>query len=150
RMHMSYRVLLVDDHRLMREAAMALIEPSVEFRVVAEADGCEHALALLQRTVPDLIVVSMPVPRLEALDAPKQLGRQFKRRADCDDFDAGRTAMQCGARGLVLRRHSARELLKVLQTVAQGGSCFDEATNHRHRHRGDVRPSGRASVANTL
>jgi len=58
--------------------------------------------------------------------------------------------MQCGARGLVLRRHSARELLEVLQTVAQGGSCFDEAANHRHRHRSDVRPNGRASVANTL
>jgi|SRR5215467_4729304 len=77
-MHRTYRVLLVDDHRLMREAAKVLIERSVEFRVVAEADGCEHALALLQGTVPDLIVVSMPVPHLQALDAAKQLGRQFK------------------------------------------------------------------------
>lgn len=154
---MSYRVLLVDDHRLMREAVKALIERSTEFQVVAEAEGGEDALPLMKQTGPDLIVVNLHVPSFRATEAAKQLVRHSKDARIvmismlADDDEAIITALHCGARGLVLKRNSSQELLDVLRIVAQGGSSFNEqAPSHLNFHRRDGRGNGRSSLANGL
>ena len=154
---MSYRVLLVGDHRLIREGVKALIERSAEFQVVAEAEAGEDALPLLRRTSPELIVVNVGVPSLKAVEAAKQLGRQSKEARIvmismlADDDEAIITALHCGASGLVLKGDSTRELLGVLRTVAQGGSCLNgQAPNQLNFHLRDKRRNGRSSVANKL
>ena len=119
------RVLLADDHRLVREAFARLLEPGCE--VVGEvADG----RALLQAAAdlrPDIVVLDVAMPLLNGLDA----ARQLKRLAPAiklifltvsEDHDLAAEAFRAGASGFLLKNSAASELIKCVQEVAQGRS----------------------------
>jgi two-component system response regulator NreC len=121
---MSYQVLLVDDHRLVRDGIKALIEQSGEFRVIAEAENSIDALGLFKRLSPDLVVVD--INALNGIEAAKQswARAQVVVLSTSNDEVATVMALRCGARGLVAKRASSQDLLDALRIVASGGSYF--------------------------
>jgi len=125
---MSYQVLLVDDHRLIRDGIKALIEQSGEFRVVAEAENSTDALGLFKRLSPELVVVD--INTLNGVEAARQMLRSWAPApvvvvlSLLDYEEAAVMALQCGARGLVAKTASSQDLLGALRIVASGGSYF--------------------------
>src|SRR4051812_25496752 len=117
------RVLLADDHRLLREAFAQLLEPDCEV-VGAVGDG-RALLAAAQELRPDIVVLDIAMPLLNGLDAARQLKSLMPEVAlifltVSEDPDLAAEAFRAGASGYLLKNSAASELLKSIQEVSQG------------------------------
>jgi DNA-binding NarL/FixJ family response regulator len=133
---MTNPVLLVEDHRIIREGIKALIERSGEFRVVAEAERGAEALDLFKSLRPELVVVGVGSPAINGVEAAKQIhhhsaeARVVMLSLGADE-DAVVLGLQCGVRGIVLKQDSSEDLLEALRVVAGGGSYFSAQISGR-------------------
>ncbi len=119
------RVLLADDHRLLREAFAQLLAAECDV-VGAVADG-RAVLAAARELRPDIVVLDVAMPLLNGLDAARQL--QHIRPAVKvifltmnEDPDVAAEAFRMGASGFLLKNSAASELLQAIREVAQGRS----------------------------
>jgi DNA-binding NarL/FixJ family response regulator len=119
------RVLLVDDHRLLREAFAQLLESECE--VVGGVEDGRAALAEAARLEPDIVVMDVAMPQLNGLDAARQL-RQILPKVRIifltmsEDPDIAAEAFRAGASGFLLKNSAASELLQAIREVARGRS----------------------------
>src|SRR3954471_20591064 len=119
------RVLLADDHRLLREAFARLLEPSCEV-VGAVADG-RALLEAAPKGRPDVVVLDVAMPLLNGLDAARQLKRDMPQVKVIfltvnEDPDLAAEAFRAGASGFLLKSSAATELFQAIREVSQGGS----------------------------
>ena len=119
------RVLLADDHRLLREAFVKLLEPGCEV-VGAVADG-RALLEAAPKLRPDVVVVDIAMPQLNGLDAARQLKRLMPAvkvvfLTVSEDPDLAAEAFRAGGSAFVLKNSAASELLQAIQDVSQGRS----------------------------
>jgi DNA-binding NarL/FixJ family response regulator len=146
---MSHRLLLVDEYRISRDGIKALIERSGEFEVIAEADDGSDAMRILQEINPDLVVIVIGASREPAIEATRRILRHTAMApvimvSMTQDEELTIAAFQAGARGLVLNKASAGDLLDALRTVVQGGSYFSSAMQQ------DNTPAHRSFFSRTL
>jgi DNA-binding NarL/FixJ family response regulator len=119
------RVLLADDHRLLREAFTRLLEPSCEV-VDAVADG-RALLAAAEDLKPDVIVLDLAMPLLNGLEAARQLKRTMPETAIViltinEDPDLAAEAIRAGASSYVLKNSAASELIQAINEAMEGRS----------------------------
>jgi DNA-binding NarL/FixJ family response regulator len=119
------RVLLADDHRLLREAFAQLLQPRCEV-VGAVADG-RALLEVAPALRPDIVVLDIAMPLLNGLDAARQLRRLMPGvkvifLTVSEDPDLAAEAFRCGASGYLLKNSAASELLQAIQEVFLGRS----------------------------
>ena len=119
------RVLLADDHRLVREAFAQLLEASCDV-VGSVADG-RALLAVAPQLRPDIVVLDIAMPLLNGLDAARQLKRLMPEvrlifLTVSEDPDLAAEAFRAGASGYLLKNSAASELLQSIQEVLQGRS----------------------------
>jgi DNA-binding NarL/FixJ family response regulator len=119
------RVLLADDHRLLREAFTQLLEPTCDV-VGAVADG-RALLAAAPELRPDIVVLDIAMPVLNGLDAARQLLRAMPEvkvifLTMSEDPDLATEAFRAGACGYLLKNSAATELLQAIHEVFQGRS----------------------------
>jgi DNA-binding NarL/FixJ family response regulator len=119
------RVLLADDHRLLREAFAQILEPNCEV-VGAVADG--RALLVAANDLrPEVVVLDIAMPLLNGLDAARQLKRLMPAvkvifLTVSEDPDLAAEAFRAGASGFLLKNSAASELFQAIQEVLQGRS----------------------------
>jgi len=70
---MSIKILLVDDHKIIREGIRSLLEKQPGMKVVAEADNGLTALQLVQEIVPDMVIMDVGMPDLNGIEATRQI-----------------------------------------------------------------------------
>jgi two-component system NarL family response regulator len=128
----TIRILVADDHPILREGLVALINRQAGMKVVAEAaDGCE-AVALFSRVVPDIAVIDLRMPAMngiETLTAIRKTDPQARLiilTSFASDEDIYR-ALRAGARGYLVKDAPAEELVKCLRTVHEGGTFIPPA-----------------------
>src|SRR5262245_9925461 len=119
------RVLLADDHRLLREAFAQLLAPDCDV-VGAVADG-RTLLAQATELRPDLVVLDVAMPLLNGLDTARQLKQMMPHvkvvfLTVSEDPDLAAEAFRAGAAGFVLKNSAASELLQAIQEAMQGRS----------------------------
>jgi DNA-binding NarL/FixJ family response regulator len=119
------RVLLADDHRLLREAFARLLEADCDV-VGAVADG-RALLAEAPDLRPDIVVLDIAMPLLNGLDAARQLKRAMPKvkvifLTMSEDPDVAAEAFRAGASGYLLKNSAASELLQAIQEVSRGRS----------------------------
>jgi DNA-binding NarL/FixJ family response regulator len=119
------RVLLADDHRLLREAFAQLLAPACDV-VGAVADGRE-LLATAPTLRPDIVVLDIAMPLLNGLDAARQLKRVMPDvkvifLTVSEDPDLAAEAFRAGAAGFLLKNSAASELLQAIHEVSKGRS----------------------------
>ena len=135
-MGVSYKVLLVDDHTLVREGIRAIIERSGDFRVVAEASTAAEAVEACAKMSPELVISNIELPDRSGIDLTRELLRENKSArvimlSRSDDEDTVIDALRSGARGFVLKHASSADLMEALNTVARGGSYFSSEASER-------------------
>jgi DNA-binding NarL/FixJ family response regulator len=119
------RVLLADDHRLLREAFARLLEPGCNI-VGTVADG-RALLEAVPQLRPDIVVVDIAMPLLNGLDAARQLKRTMPEvkvifLTVSEDCDLAAEAFRAGASAYLLKNSAASELFKAIQEVFEGRS----------------------------
>ena len=119
------RILLADDHRLLREAFAQLLEPGCDV-VAAVADG-RALLAAARELHPDIVVLDIAMPLLNGLDAARQLkslmpGVKLIFLTVSEDPDLVAEAFRVGASGYLFKNSAASELFKAIEEVSQGRS----------------------------
>jgi DNA-binding NarL/FixJ family response regulator len=119
------RVLLADDHRLLREAFVKLLEPDCDV-VGAVADG-RALLEAAPKLRPDVVVLDVAMPQLNGLDAARQLKRSMPDvkvifLTVSEDPDLAAEAFRSGASAFLLKNSAASELLQAIRDVSQGRS----------------------------
>jgi DNA-binding NarL/FixJ family response regulator len=119
------RVLVAEDHHLVRQGIRALLEKAEDVDVVAEASDGQQAVELVQKHVPDVLVIDVAMPRLNGLETVHRIrALGLKTRALVlsmySDEPLVRQALKNGARGYLLKRAVSEELLLAIRAVARG------------------------------
>lgn len=120
-----FRVLLVDDHPLVRDSLCRVLENSREFEVVGQASGGGEAVSLAERLRPDAVIMDLIMPGMDGVAACREIvellpdARVLMLTASTDD-DAVIAAVAAGATGYVVKDASLPELLEAVRDVAQG------------------------------
>jgi DNA-binding NarL/FixJ family response regulator len=124
------RVLLADDHALVREGLRALIDAQPDMRVVGEAENGHDAIAQASALAPDVIVLDVWMPQLDGARAAPLLKRARPNAAiialtACDDAGCLRELLDAGASGYVLKHAAVDELVGAIRAVVTGGVYVD-------------------------
>lgn len=122
------RVLIVDDHTLVRAGLTRLLQGFIDVEVVAEASSADEALAQYRQTLPDLVLMDLSLPGrsgLDALDMIKALGGKCSvvMMSMHDDTDHVRDALDRGASGFIVKDAAPQELELALR-AAHNGQLF--------------------------
>lgn len=133
---MSVTVVLVDDHQVLRDAIKEILLRHAEFQVVGEAGSGPEAVQVCGKTDPDLVVMDIGLPGMSGIEATAELARHCPRTrvlmlSMYDDEDSVMSAVRAGARGFVLKKACAIDLVDGMRTVARGGTYFGEQVSDR-------------------
>jgi DNA-binding NarL/FixJ family response regulator len=131
-MNNPLKLLLVDDHAVVREGLRALLAIDPRFEIVGEASEGEGAVAAADALRPDLVVMDVSLPGINGVQATRQLKSQHPNMrvvALTVHEESGylRSLLDAGASGYVLKRSAASELLRALHVVGDGGTYLDPA-----------------------
>jgi len=119
------RVLLADDHPVVRHGIIANVKPQPDMIVVAEAGDGVEALALIKEHLPDVVLLDLRMPRMDGLDVLAELKTS---RLPCkviimttfDSEEDVQRAMKAGARGYLLKDSTQEEILDAIRRVSLG------------------------------
>ena len=126
------RVMLADDHRMMREGLRVFVSRQADMEVVAEADSGKTAVALAQKFQPDVLVMDVSMPEMNGLRATEILHEShpsIKVLSVTRHTDGSylQQMLRAGARGYVLKQSGSEELVRAIRAVADGHSYLDPA-----------------------
>ena len=133
---MSLRILLVDDHEVVRLGLRALIERQPGMEIVGEAGTVREAVSQAKQLAPDVVVLDIRLPGGDGLEACRQIKAQRPETRiiiltsypdDAMLFDA----IACGAEGYVLKQIGSDDLIRALEQVGRGGSLLDPSLTNR-------------------
>jgi len=133
---MLLRILLVDDHKLMRAGIRAILEQSPEFTVIGEAGTASEAIAECRENHPDIIVMDIGLAGMSGIEATNIIVREAPATkvvmlSIYDDEQSVVRAIRSGASGYVLKKASGSDLLKAIKTVANEGSYLSPQVSYQ-------------------
>jgi DNA-binding NarL/FixJ family response regulator len=121
---MTIRILLVDDHPIVRQGLKTLLEGRKGWEVIGEASDGVEAVEKAKNLNPDVMVLDVTMPRMNGLEACRVLRKQapaleilFVTQHDSPQMMT--EALEAGARGYVVKSNAARDLLEAVEAVSQ-------------------------------
>ncbi|MDO5968658.1 response regulator transcription factor [Flavivirga aquimarina] len=125
----TIKIVLADDHELVRDGIKALLEDEQGIEVIAEASNGKEALEILEETNPNLLIVDIRMPEINGIEVVTQVSKKHKNvrtlvlsMHDSEEYVV--KAIQAGADGYLLKGASKDEFLKALTKVASGDKYF--------------------------
>ena len=130
------RVLLADDHHMVRAGIRELLEGAGDLQVVAEAGDGAEAQALIQKYKPDVAVLDIQMPNVSGIEVTRwvrsaQPGVGVLILTAYDDDPYVMAVLQAGANGYVLKTASAEDLIQAVRDVHEGKSALDPAITRK-------------------
>jgi DNA-binding NarL/FixJ family response regulator len=134
-MDTQIRILVADDHALVRRGLIALLDGRQTIEIVGEASDGFEAIQLTEETKPDVILMDLEMPRLDGIVAIRKIKGQnpdSKILVVSNYYDDDRViaALKAGANGYLLKTTMPNNLLSAIEEVNQGGAPLDPAITH--------------------
>jgi DNA-binding NarL/FixJ family response regulator len=125
----KYRILIADDHEVVRQGLRALVETHSGWEVCGEASDGWQAVARTAELKPDVVALDVGMPNLNGLDAARQILRNDSRQKILivtiyESEDVAEAAMEAGARGVLLKSEAAKELMAALEALQHNSYYF--------------------------
>src|SRR3984893_1750834 len=133
---MPFSILLVDDHKILRDGIRTILERTPDFRVVGEADSGSDAVSQSRKLHPDVVLMDIGLPGMNGIDATSEVLRhcpdaKVMMLSMYDDENSVVAAFRSGVRAFLLKKASSSDLLDALRTVSKGGSYLSpEVSDH--------------------
>jgi two-component system, NarL family, response regulator LiaR len=126
------RILLADDHAMVREGTREILERSHDLTVVGEAEDGEQAVQLAVRLIPDVVLMDIGMPRVNGIEATRRIKAQCPQVAILvltayDDDQYVMAILQAGAAGYLLKSVRGSELVEAVRAVNAGESVLHPA-----------------------
>lgn len=123
--HAPHRILLVDDHPLLRDGLRLLIDDVPDMEVCGEASNADEAVEAMERTSPDLAVVDIFLPGRNGIELTKTLCRRWPDTRVLilsmhDESIYARRALRAGAMGYVMKQEVSKTIVDAVRTVLKG------------------------------
>ncbi|HLH40900.1 MAG TPA: response regulator transcription factor [Bryobacteraceae bacterium] len=133
---MALDVLLVDDHKIMRDGIKAILSRGEEFRVVGEAESGMDAVQFVKNHRPDLVLMDIGLPGLNGVETTAEILRHHPAckiiiLSMYDDENSVVSAIRSGARAFILKKASDTDLVEALRMVARGGAYLSPQVSDR-------------------
>jgi DNA-binding NarL/FixJ family response regulator len=126
---MTIRILLADDHPIVREGLAAVLSTQPEFEIVGQANDGAEAVDLASALKPDIVVLDLAMPRLDGVQALRAMRTENNdlkalvfTASETDDRIIG--AVQAGAQGYLLKGAPREELFSAIRVIAKGGTLL--------------------------
>lgn len=126
------KILLADDHTILREGIRALLEDEPNILLVGEAEDGRSAVKMASELQPDVVIMDIAMPLLNGLEATRQIKRhspetQVLILSMHDNEEYIRQVLAAGAMGYILKDAAARELIQAIKTVYRGEAVLSSA-----------------------
>jgi len=130
----SIRVLLADDHKLIRAGRRLVVDQQPDLSVVGEADDGRQAVELAKSLKPNVVVMDIGMPNLNGIEAARQIGEMDPGAAVVmlsmhSDESYVLRALSAGARAYLLKDSATTDLVQAIHAVAEGKSFFSPAVS---------------------
>jgi DNA-binding NarL/FixJ family response regulator len=132
------RVLLADDHAVVRQGLRALLEAEGDMAVVGEAENGREAVAQTKKILPDVVVMDLAMPGMNGVEATRRIVRNVSSAkvlvlTSYGDDDYVAQLLEAGAAGYLVKQTAATDLLKAIREVEEGGTFFSPSIAKRLR-----------------
>jgi DNA-binding NarL/FixJ family response regulator len=133
---MPIRVLIVDDHKIMRDGIKAILKQAGDLEVAGETDNGVEAVQLVRKVRPDVVLMDINLQGMSGIEATMEMIRhhpdtRVMMLSMYDDEHSVISAVKAGARGFVLKRASDGDVIMALRMVAQGGTYLSPRVSDR-------------------
>jgi len=137
---MPFQILLVEDHKIVREGIKAIVQRSEEFQVIGETDSGSEAVQICRKNGPDIILMDIGLPGLNGIETTAEILRHRPESkiiilSMYDDEHSVVNAIRSGARAFLPKTASGSDLMDALRTVARGGSYLSPQVSGRFLQR---------------
>jgi DNA-binding NarL/FixJ family response regulator len=125
----TIRIILADDHTIIRSGLRLLLEQQPDFKVVAEANDGREAVQLVSKHHPDVAILDIGMPQLNGIEATRQIiaenpEAQVLILSMHSDEGYVLRALKAGARAYILKNSAEADLIRAVRSVAEGKSFF--------------------------
>jgi DNA-binding NarL/FixJ family response regulator len=125
----NYRVVVVDDHELLRAGTRRILEDAAGFSVVGEAGDGNTALLVIADTEPDVVLVDIRLPVMNGIDLARRIATDFPKTtvlilSAYDDENYVRAALAAGVSGYLLKTMPGDDLVRSIRAAASGSSIL--------------------------
>jgi two-component system response regulator NreC len=124
------RVLIADDHAIVRAGLRALLLEEAAFELVGEAVGGYEAIELVEKTKPEVLILDLSMPDLDGISVTRKIKPQFPDLKILiltlhEDEALLKEAIKAGAAGYILKRAAEAELISAIRTILRGDLSID-------------------------
>ena len=145
-MSASVRVLIADDHEIVRRGVRSLLETHPALEVCGEAVDGQDAVDAAKQLNPDVVVLDISMPHLSGLEAARRIRQEVPRTeililSQHDSSEVVNAALEAGARGYVVKSDVSRDLLHAVESVMQHKVAFSSTVNRDRGAVEDTRPA---------
>ena len=130
------RLLVVDDHEVVRQGLVSLLDRRERFQVVAAAGTAAEAVEMTRKFEPDLVIMDVRLPDGSGIEACREIRAEFPKTrvvilTSYPDEEAVLSAIIAGASGYLLKQIRSRDLVSALESVGRGESLLDPAVTEK-------------------
>lgn len=130
------KVLIADDHTVVRQGLRALLEAEQDITVVGEAEDGRQAVRLAVKLLPEVVVIDVAMPLLNGLEATHQIikevpGARVLVLSSYSDDEYVRRVTEAGAAGYLLKQTAAADLIRAIREARNGNAYFSPAISKR-------------------
>ncbi len=148
-------IVVADDHKIVREGLVKLLEARPDFTVIGEASDGEEAVRMVLEKKPDVVIMDIWMPRLSGIDATRRIGKRGSQaKILVLSMHESRTyveeVLRAGASGYIVKNSASSDLLQAIDAVRSGASYLSPAITQQVvdaiARPGDSSPSGVAML----
>jgi len=130
------KIMIVDDHEVVRIGLVSLLEQNSQYEVVAQADNALDAIKKVETYKPDVVLMDIRLPGMSGIEACEQISKKYPETkvimlTSFAEDEMLFSAIKAGASGYVLKQINAKDLINSIESVARGEASLDPAVTQR-------------------